>query len=151
MALFVNDSLSRRIFKVNQNHRAAAKSLGRRTRLLAYEPSRASQGGLRRPHPDKPQKNLAVGIIGAGAAGLYAAIILDSLGIKYEILEGSERPGGRLFTHRFNQLCGPYQYFVSSCLPLCLMFLTSITRMPAPCASPISLLCRALSTLFARL
>lgn len=44
-----------------------------------------------------------VGIIGAGAAGLYAAILLDSLGIDYDILEASDRVGGRIFTHRFNE------------------------------------------------
>lgn len=43
-----------------------------------------------------------IGIVGAGAAGLYAAMILQSLGIDYEILEANNRIGGRLFTHRFN-------------------------------------------------
>ncbi|KAK7686113.1 hypothetical protein QCA50_010925 [Cerrena zonata] len=41
-------------------------------------------------------------IVGAGAAGLYAAMILQDLGIEYEILEASDRVGGRVFTHRFN-------------------------------------------------
>jgi monoamine oxidase len=42
-------------------------------------------------------------IIGAGVAGLYTAMILESLGIDYEILEADEdRIGGRIFTHRFN-------------------------------------------------
>ena len=45
---------------------------------------------------------LKVGILGAGAAGLYAALLLDSLGIDYDILEASDRVGGRMFTHRFN-------------------------------------------------
>jgi monoamine oxidase len=44
-----------------------------------------------------------VGIIGGGAAGLYTAMMLQSLGIKYEILEASDRIGGRLFTKRFNK------------------------------------------------
>lgn len=44
-----------------------------------------------------------VGIIGAGAAGLYAAVILDSLNISYEILESSNRIGGRILTHRFDE------------------------------------------------
>ncbi|KAG1747906.1 uncharacterized protein EDB91DRAFT_1235818 [Suillus paluster] len=42
-----------------------------------------------------------VGILGAGVGGLYTAIMLDSLGIKYEILEASDRTGGRLFTYHF--------------------------------------------------
>ncbi len=62
--------------------------------------------------PPPPYASLPVCIIGAGAAGLYAAIILDYLGIKYEILEASGRHGGRLYTHQFNKLDGPYQYFV---------------------------------------
>ena len=41
-------------------------------------------------------------IIGAGIAGLYTALILDDLGVQYEILEASDRVGGRLLTHRFN-------------------------------------------------
>jgi NADPH-dependent 2,4-dienoyl-CoA reductase/sulfur reductase-like enzyme len=49
------------------------------------------------------QGPLKVGIVGAGAAGLYAAILLESLDIDYEILEGSNRTGGRIFTHRFDQ------------------------------------------------
>ncbi|KAI8284066.1 hypothetical protein K4K60_002228 [Colletotrichum sp. SAR11_57] len=46
---------------------------------------------------------LKVGIIGAGAAGLYAAILLDSLGIDYDIHEVSDRIGGRIYTYRFDQ------------------------------------------------
>ncbi|KIJ28053.1 hypothetical protein M422DRAFT_83647, partial [Sphaerobolus stellatus SS14] len=42
-----------------------------------------------------------VGILGAGAGGLYTAMMLESLNITYEILEASERTGGRLFTHKF--------------------------------------------------
>lgn len=41
-------------------------------------------------------------IIGAGVAGLYTAMILDSLEIPYEILEANSRIGGRIYTHRFN-------------------------------------------------
>lgn len=54
-----------------------------------------------------------VGILGAGASGLYTALILDSLGIQYEILEASGRTGGRLFTYKF-QTGGRYDYFVSN-------------------------------------
>lgn len=65
---------------------------------------------------------LKVGIIGAGAAGLYAAVLLDSLGIDYDILEASDRVGGRIFTYRFNQTAWDasnpsqpdyYDYYVS--------------------------------------
>jgi hypothetical protein len=50
--------------------------------------------------PDVPLK---VGIIGGGAAGLYAAILLDSLGIDYDIHEASGRVGGRIYTYHFDQ------------------------------------------------
>ena len=59
---------------------------------------------------DKPSsKDVTIGIVGAGAAGLYAALILESLGIKYEILEGSNRVGGRIYTHHFSDT--KYDYF----------------------------------------
>lgn len=45
-------------------------------------------------------------IVGAGCAGLYTAMILDSLNIPYEILEANDRIGGRIFTHRFNGEAG---------------------------------------------
>ncbi|KAH8662544.1 flavin-containing amine oxidase [Xylariales sp. PMI_506] len=47
--------------------------------------------------------SLKVGIVGAGAAGLYSAILLQSLGIDYEILEVDTRIGGRIYTHRFDE------------------------------------------------
>ena len=43
--------------------------------------------------------NFKVGIIGAGMSGLYAALILNSLGIDFEIFEAnSEHVGGRAYT-----------------------------------------------------
>lgn len=39
-------------------------------------------------------EDLPVCIIGAGAAGLYTALILQSLKIPYTILEASDRVGG---------------------------------------------------------
>ena len=56
------------------------------------------------PHP--------VCILGAGAAGLYIAMILDDLDIDYELMEGSGRTGGRLYTHKFPKNTGDYQYYV---------------------------------------
>ncbi|KAA1477082.1 FAD/NAD(P)-binding domain-containing protein [Dentipellis sp. KUC8613] len=52
------------------------------------------------------QLSTPVCIIGAGVAGLYAAMILQDLGIEYKILEASERIGGRVYTHRFNGQAG---------------------------------------------
>lgn len=67
---------------------------------------------LRLDHPVEPDIG-KVGILGAGAAGLYAAIILESIGIECEILESSCRPGGRLHTHYFDEEKNPkkYQYY----------------------------------------
>lgn len=40
---------------------------------------------------DAAREDFKVGILGAGVGGLYAALILDSLNIKYEIIEASQR------------------------------------------------------------
>jgi len=50
-------------------------------------------------------------IVGAGVSGLYTAMILDSLGINYEILEASERYGGRCFTYKFSEAEDYHDYF----------------------------------------
>ena len=50
-----------------------------------------------------PGGNFTVGIIGAGASGLYSAILLESLGIGYEILEADIRAGGRIWTYYFDE------------------------------------------------
>lgn len=42
-----------------------------------------------------------VAIIGAGVAGMRAAMMLDHLGMPYEIFEASQRHGGRCYTYRF--------------------------------------------------
>lgn len=49
-----------------------------------------------------PSPPLKVGIIGAGAAGLYSALLLQSLDIDFEILEADGRAGGRIYTHYFD-------------------------------------------------
>ncbi|KAI9843853.1 MAG: hypothetical protein M1838_002425 [Thelocarpon superellum] len=46
---------------------------------------------------------LTVGIIGAGAAGLYSAILLESLGVSCEVLEADTQAGGRIRTHYFDE------------------------------------------------
>lgn len=53
-----------------------------------------------------------VGILGAGASGLYTALILQDLGIPYRIIEAQGKVGGRLFTFKFQDETGsPYNYF----------------------------------------
>ena len=63
------------------------------------------------PKPE-PLPQHPVCILGAGAAGLYIAMILDDLDIDYELMEGSGRTGGRLYTHKFPKNTGDYQYYV---------------------------------------
>ncbi|KAI1501590.1 hypothetical protein F5X99DRAFT_382386 [Biscogniauxia marginata] len=51
-------------------------------------------------------------IVGAGIAGLYIAMILDSLeipGLTYDILEANTRVGGRVYTHHFSK--EPHDYY----------------------------------------
>jgi monoamine oxidase len=45
---------------------------------------------------------LSVGIVGGGVAGLYAALLLQRAGHVVHIFEGSDRIGGRIHTHYFN-------------------------------------------------
>ncbi|KAI2464211.1 FAD/NAD(P)-binding domain-containing protein [Annulohypoxylon bovei var. microspora] len=50
-------------------------------------------------------------IVGAGIAGLYIAMILDSLEVPeltYDILETNSRVGGRVYTHRFSEKLHDY-------------------------------------------
>ncbi|KAG8988895.1 hypothetical protein FRB93_003920 [Tulasnella sp. JGI-2019a] len=53
------------------------------------------------PLPAPKPGQLQVGILGAGAGGLYTAMILQRLSIPFEILEAQDRTGGRLYTHHF--------------------------------------------------
>jgi hypothetical protein len=70
------------------------------------------------PKPPKAGE-FKVGIVGAGAAGLFTALTIDFLrrvvpelkNISYDILEasGEERLGGRLYTHKFSDK--PHDYY----------------------------------------
>lgn len=66
-----------------------------------------------RLHVPPATPDLPVCIIGAGTAGLYTAMILESLKIPYQIVESNskDRVGGRLYTYRFSD-GGEYDYFV---------------------------------------
>lgn len=55
------------------------------------------------------QKGKRITILGAGIAGLVAAYELERLGHEVDIMEGSPRVGGRVWTHRFgNEPDAPY-------------------------------------------
>jgi monoamine oxidase len=46
----------------------------------------------------EPTREPLVGIVGAGFAGLFAGLILQSLGIECEVFESANRVGGRIYT-----------------------------------------------------
>jgi len=64
------------------------------------KPLKPTKSKLIKSHTSIPK----VGIVGAGISGLYAALLLDSLNIPFEIHEAnSEHLGGRAFTYHFNK------------------------------------------------
>ncbi|MFY0583884.1 flavin monoamine oxidase family protein [Cystobacter fuscus] len=54
--------------------------------------------------------------MGGGMAGLYSALLLQSLGVKVHIFEASSRLGGRIYTHRFTEQ--ENQYFEAGAMRL---------------------------------
>lgn len=84
-----------------------------------------------------PSPNLPVCIIGAGMAGLYTAMIFESLGISYHIVDANtqERVGGRLFTYHFPK-SHPYDYYVRE-IRLCSRSALTCVRMLEPCGTRI--------------
>ena len=90
------------------------------------------------PAPEKvstdPPK-LPICIIGAGVTGLYTAMIFETLGFKYHIIEASNRVGGRLFTYRFpGEEEKTYDYFVRKFTHICSKSLF-LCRTSEPCGS----------------
>jgi len=71
------------------------------TKTLSKQRSRAASkrlgAGFNLTARGKKQQPL-VGIVGGGFAGMYAGLILQSLGIEFEIFESSDRVGGRIKT-----------------------------------------------------
>ena len=68
-------------------------------------------------HATVDPAGLSVGIVGAGMAGLYAALRLQAEGVAVHIFEANEsRLGGRVYTHRFNP--DTNQYFEAGAMRL---------------------------------
>jgi len=84
-----------------------AKTPFRLPRDVSLDEDELDIKGTIRPIPPLPEwPQLKICIIGAGISGLYTAMILDSLKIPnltYEILESSDRIGGQLYTHYFDE------------------------------------------------
>ena len=62
------------------------------------------EGAATGPMPTTQSASLSVGIIGAGMAGLYSALLLQQHvpGVNLKLFEASDRVGGRVFTHKFS-------------------------------------------------
>ncbi|KAF5331262.1 hypothetical protein D9611_013127 [Ephemerocybe angulata] len=54
-----------------------------------------------------------VGILGGGMAGLYAALILAHHKVSFQIIEATERVGGRCFTYNFEE-GGEWDYYIGT-------------------------------------
>jgi NADPH-dependent 2,4-dienoyl-CoA reductase/sulfur reductase-like enzyme len=113
------------------------RTLYAQTIIQQYHESKGISQDTPLPTPTLPvQPSRPICIIGAGVAGLYAAIMLDFLRIDYEIIEASDRVGGRLFSKKLGE--GRYEYFVSPILITADILLISkrSTRMLVPCDFP---------------
>ena len=63
------------------------------------------------PAPRTPDPALGkICIIGAGITGLYLAMMCDYLDISYDLLESSNRVGGRIYTHKFPETGTPINH-----------------------------------------
>ncbi|KAF9560294.1 amine oxidase [Agrocybe pediades] len=84
-----------------------------RSMIARHLPQRhAGNFDLNDSRPTQSEGGEVVGILGAGVGGLYTALMLESLGIPFEILEASDRVGGRLYTHKFTgEQAGKYDYY----------------------------------------
>jgi hypothetical protein len=80
--------------------------------IYTYESTQNRLPSCYRPSQTRTkQQPLHICIVGAGVSGLYIALILDSLEIPeltYEILEASDRTGGRVKTHYFSDKADDY-------------------------------------------
>ncbi|MFM8913906.1 MAG: flavin monoamine oxidase family protein [Flammeovirgaceae bacterium] len=92
--------------------RAALKNLGLGLSAGVLAPQFFSACKKDDPGPEIPYSGNVI-IIGAGAAGLYAADILRSKGIAVTVLEAGSQPGGRVRSLR-NQTDVQYQTFSSA-------------------------------------
>lgn len=55
-------------------------------------------GAIPQPLYAGRERPLDVIVVGAGLAGLHAAMLLEELGLNVQVIEGRERVGGRVYT-----------------------------------------------------
>ncbi len=96
---------------------------GKRSLRQAYEAwarkasPRPSPGPRPPTHAKVDPRQLSVGIVGGGMAGLYAALRLQAEGARVHVFEADPaRLGGRVYTHRFNSNAN--QYFEAGAMRL---------------------------------
>lgn len=89
--------------------RTALKNIGLGLSAGVLAPQIISACAKDDPGPEVPYNGNVI-VIGAGAAGLYAADVLRSKGISVTVLEASSQPGGRVRSLR-NQTDVQYQTF----------------------------------------
>lgn len=65
-------------------------------------------GELPLSYKDHHDVHFNVGIVGGGMSGLYASLILEDLGLGHEVIEASQRVGGRVWSHHFSEKDGDY-------------------------------------------
>jgi len=85
--------------------------LARHIQKYALRPEDSLPGPVTGTDPETKAQAGPISIIGAGASGLATAFILRTLGRPFEILEASNRVGGRCFTYYFDAEKTPYNYY----------------------------------------
>jgi len=112
--------------------------------LFDYFKDLYEQKKVHTPKTHTPPPKVTIGILGAGAAGLYSALLLDWLNdqlenqkpsfcFDYEILEAEkERVGGRMYTYRFKD-GKKYDYYVSGLTLSSVPYLFRRKRMLGQC------------------
>lgn len=101
----IRESISRQLCALRESHDTEQPThpLG----LGGIGTNRASEEGAHLD--DSAPLDVKFCIVGAGIAGLYTAMILKELGISFDLVEASDRAGGRLYTHKFSE--APHDYY----------------------------------------
>ncbi|KAG2133638.1 uncharacterized protein EDB93DRAFT_1173834 [Suillus bovinus] len=108
----IRESISRQLCALRESHNT---ELPIHPSGLGGACSNNTLFGANRPYveeahlDDSIPLNVKFCIIGAGVAGLYIAMILKELGIQFDLVEASDRAGGRLYTHKFSE--APHDYY----------------------------------------